>query len=423
VVVLEARDRIGGRVYTEHLPDGTWLDFGGTWFGPGQDRAYALAEEMGVGTYPTWYEGDNLLVTDDGTLHRYQGTTPDVGIFSLANAALAIQELEWMWQEVPLQAPWEAEHAREWDAQTIGGWLNSRFNLPSETARQMLTAVMITGFCSDPAEVSLLHVLFHLHSVGGWEHQVNIRGGAQQDRVQGGMQTIANRVAERLGDAVRLGSPVREVRQRGDYVEVVADPVTVQARRVVLALPAPLAAQLRFDPALPTDRALLMQRMPVGSITKFLAIYEEPFWRAEGLNGQSLGLNSPISLTLDACNTSGRPGIIMPFAAGPDALKLGRLREEQRRQIVIETLTQRFGAKAGAPVAFYEHDWAAEEWTRGCYMTHYPPGVLTNFGHALRPPVGRIHWAGTETAYIWEGGIDGAIRSGERAAEEVLQAG
>jgi monoamine oxidase len=167
-----------------------------------------------------------------------------------------------------------------------------------------------------------------------------------------------------------------------------------------------------------------MQRMPVGSITKFLAIYEEPFWRAEGLNGQSLGLNSPISLTLDACNTSGRPGIIMPFSAGPDALKLGRLREEQRRRrIVIETLTQRFGAKAGAPVAFYEHDWAAEEWTRGCYMAHYPPGVLTNFGPALRPPVGHIHWAGTETAEAYNGYIDGAIRSGERAAEEVLGSG
>ncbi|MDX6381747.1 MAG: monoamine oxidase, partial [Rubrobacteraceae bacterium] len=278
-LVLEARDRIGGRVYTEHLPDGTWLDFGGTWFGPGQDRAYALAEEMGVGTYPTWNEGDNLLVTDDGTLHRYQGTIPDVDIFALANLGLAIWEMEQLSKEVPLQAPWEAERAREWDAQTLGAWLDSSFNLPSEPARQMMAQVWTSMFTSDPAEVSLLHVLFHLHNVGGFNWQVDIEGGSQQDRVQGGMQTIANRVAERLGDAVRLESPVREVRQRGDYVEVVADTVTVRARRAVLALPAPLAAQLRFEPALPTDRALLMQRMPVGSVTKFVVVYEEPFWR------------------------------------------------------------------------------------------------------------------------------------------------
>jgi monoamine oxidase len=378
---------------------------------------------MGVGTYPTWNEGDSQLVTDDGKLHRYQGTIPDVDIFALANLGLAIWELEQLSKEVPLQAPWEAERAREWDAQTLGAWLDSSFNMPSGPARQMLTQVWTAMFTSDPAEVSLLHTLFHLHNAGGFNWFVDIEGGSQQDRVRGGMQTIAERVAERLGDAVRLGSPVRQVRQRGDYVEVVADTVTVRARRAVLALPAPLAAQLRFEPALPTERALLMQRMPVGSVTKFLVIYEEPFWRADDLTGQSLGLNSPIGLTLDACTASGRPGIIMPFTFGPAALELGRLTEEQRRQIVIETLTHRFGAKAGAPVAFYEHDWAAEEWTRGCYMTHYPPGVLTNFGPALRAPVGRIHWAGTETADRYNGYIDGAIRSGERAAEEVLQAG
>jgi monoamine oxidase len=422
VLVLEARHRVGGRVHTEYLPDGAHLDFGGTWFGPGQDRAYALAAEMGVGTYPTWDEGDNLLITDDGQVHRYQGMIPDVGVFPLANVALAVEELNRLSKDVPLEAPWEAQRAREWDAQTLSAWLNSDFNLPSQTAREMVTTMMVGIFTSDPAEVSLLHTLFHLHSVGGVERQVNIKGGAQQDRIQGGAQTIANRIVERLGAAVRLGTPVCEVRQQGDLVEVVADGDTVQARRAVLALPAPLAAQLRFDPPLPVDRALLMQRMPVGSATKFAVVYDEPFWRPAGFTGMSLALNSPVGMTLDACTASGRPGIIFAFAFGPGARELGRLTDDERRRTVLDALTHRFGMKAAAPVAYFEHDWAAEEWTRGCYMTHYPPGVLTSFGHALRAPVGRIHWAGTETADIWNGGIDGAVRSGERVAVEILAA-
>ena len=420
VMVLEAADRIGGRTYTQYLSDGTAIDRGGAWLGPGQDRAYALTAEMGVATYPTWARGENVLVVK-GVARRYRGTTPlTIGPLQLANLGVAIARLDRLAKKVPLDAPWEAARARRWDARTLGAWLER--NMLPGTGRALLTQALTDIFTSDPAEVSLLQALFLIHSHKNLTHLTSVEGGAQQDRVVGGTGAVLARIRERLGDAVCLSSPVHEVVQSRDGVAVVSTARTVRARRAVVAVPAGVSSRIVYTPALPIDRAQLMQRMPLGAIWKIAVVYDTPWWREDGLTGQSLDVESPLPLTLDGCAATPPPGILNVISAGPSARQLTRLTQPERRATVIDTLTSRFGVKASRATDYVEQDWTTEPWIAGGMFSRLGPGVLTAFGPALREPVGRVHWAGTETATITHGGIDGAIRSGERAAREVVLA-
>jgi monoamine oxidase len=420
VIVLEARDRVAGRVWTRHAPDGTPIDAGGTWLGPGQDAAYKLAAEMGVTTYPTWAEGQNVFAGRRG-VKRF-GNVPPINPIALASLTLGMARVDRMAKRVLLDEPWRGPRAAAWDARSAGQWIGAAGNVPARDARALLGAAVRGLFTCDPSEVSLLHVLYLIRSANGFNRLLTIEGGYQQDRVTGGAQTIADRVAAELGDAIRLRTPVRSISQDAGGVVVRGDGVEVRARRVIVTIPPCLSEAVSYEPQLPPERALLVHSMPAGSVLKISVMYDEPFWRAGGLNGQSVATASSIEMTLDASPHSGTPGVLAAFGFGPHACTLGALDAEERRRLVLATLVDRFGPRAGQPAHYEELDWAEERWSRGCYMAHLPPGVLTRFGRALRTPVGRIHWAGTETATVSHGTIDGAIRSGERAATEVLAA-
>lgn len=424
VIVLEARpDRVGGRVWTETLDDGTWLDLGGTWFGPGQDYAYRLAQEMGVETYPTYNQGDSLMVLAGGKIVRKPESFPLSLLFPAAAGLEVVEELEEMSRQVPLDAPWDAPRAREWDRQTFAAWVAERLDDDSlAPARTALNTIMTGLFDIDTAELSLLDALYLLHSHQGIVRLMSVKGGDQQDRIKGGAQIIAQRIKEKLGDAVRLGSPVRRIMQDDSGVEVVSDTVTVRAQRVIVAVPPTLAGHLWYDPPLPAGRTQLLQRVPVGSVLKIATMYDEPFWRADGLTGQSFAVTNPVGATFDGSTDTGKPGLLLSFAFGPHARALGRLSKEERQRTIVEELVRRFGPQAGSPRLYHEVEWSEQLWTQGGIFAHFPPGVLTNFGSLLRQPVGKIHWAGTETSSAFHGSINGAIESGERAAREVLQA-
>ena len=420
VVVLEARDRVGGRAHTETLPDGTTIDHGGAWLGPGQDAAYGLAAELGVETYPTYCQGDSVYVKD-GEPRRYKGTVPlALGPLHLVNLGIAMKRLDRMAGHVPLEAPWDAPRASTWDATTLAGWLDR--NMAPGRGKRVLWGVLKDLYTADPAEVSLLYALYLIATHHGLDRLFSMEGGDQQDRVVGGMGGIADRMAAELDDAVRLGSPVHEVRQRDGKVEVTGADVVVTAGKAIIAVPAPLTGRIRFDPPLPVDRAHLTHRMPIGAVTKVAMIYDDAWWRAEGLNGTSLDVDSPASLTLDGCAKSTPPGILSVIIAGPASREFNRLEAQQRRELVTNAMVNRFGPKARALAGYREHDWGAEDYSRGGYMAHMPPGALTGFGRALREPIGPIHWAGTETSTLSHGSFDGAIRSGMRAANEILAA-
>jgi monoamine oxidase len=419
VAVLEARTRVGGRVWTRPSGSGIPLDLGATFVGPDHDRLRSLAKEMGVATFATHTAGDTVLMAGPRA-RRYRGDVPRINPLALLSAGQAIYRLDAMAKRVPVDAPWEARRAGAWDARTVRSWL-SPANVPTRRARQLLDTTVRALFACDLSEVSLLNLLFLIRSAGGLGPLMTVEGGYQQDQFVGGAQSLAGAMAADLGDSLVLGAPVRAITQRDSVVTVAGAAATVTAQGVIVAVPPALASHIEFDPPLPGDHALLLHQLPAGTEVKAVAVYEEPFWRGDGLSGASLDMDAPYEVTLDTSPPSGQAGVMAAYAAGPKARRLAAMSPADRKAVLIQTLRARFGARASSPVEVVDHSWAEEQWTRGCSMAHFGPGVLTQYGHLLRRPVGRVHWAGTETAGKSHGAMDGAVRSGERAAAEVVR--
>ena len=418
VALLEARDRVGGRTFTVTHDDGTWIDKGGASVGPTQDRIYALMDEFDVKTFKQYTDGEAMMVVD-GKQYRYGGTIPwSMSPWASLNLGAAFLELGQMCKSVPLEAPWEAKNAQKWDRMTLAQWLEK--NVKSKAAHDLLDTAISGCYTSAASEVSMLFMLYQMGSAGGPAWVLGGKDASQDARVIGGMGAIYLPMAAELGDAIQLSQPVRYITQDADGVTVRSERDSVRARHAIVAVPLAIASQIVYEPMLPTDRSFLHQRMPSGAIVKVSIVYDEPFWRADGLCGQSAAPGSLATVTIDACTDTGTPGILCVIIEGPTAREYDRLGEAERRQAVLDALVERFGARAGKPVEYVEQNWTRERYSGGGMLSHAPPGVLTEFGHALRKPCGRIHWAGTESSAKMCGWVDGAIRSGERAASEVM---
>ncbi|OBF28906.1 monoamine oxidase [Mycobacterium sp. ACS1612] len=418
VALLEARDRVGGRTFTETRDDGVWIDRGGAWIGPGQDAIYRLMTEFGVPSYKQYVEGDAMMFVD-GKKYRYQGTIPfSMNPWAVANIGAVFLELTQMCKTIPVEAPWAAPKARKWDQLSWGAWLD-RHSL-SKAAHQLLDYSIAGLYTSAASEISLLFVLYQMASAGGPRFVLGVKDAAEDARPVGGIGAIHRAVAAELGDAIHLSQPVRSISQDDDGVSVRSDDMLIRALRAVVAVPIAIASQIIYEPMLSMDRSLLHQRMPSGAVYKIALIYDEPFWRADGLSGQSFAPGSMANLTIDSCTDTATPGVLTVITEGPVARRMTKLPDGERRQAVLAAVAERFGDKARMPVEYVEHNWSVERYSGGGMISHTPPGVLTEFGPALREPCGRIHWAGTETSAAMYGFIDGAVRSGERAAAEVM---
>jgi monoamine oxidase len=419
VAVVEARDRVGGRVHNHDIGGGNVVEVGAQWIGPTQDRIASLAAQLGVESFPTHSEGHNVIEYG-GALRRYRGTIPRINPVVLVDVERAQRRLNRLSRSVPLQAPWDAPNATKLDGQTMATWM--RRNLATKGGRTLLELGIEAVWAAQPEDMSLLHVLFYIHSAGSLERLFDTEGGAQQDRFVGGSQLIPIRMADELGEErLVLGAPVRRIEHSPGGVTVHADGHVLRGRRSIVAIAPTLAARIAYDPPLPGYRDQLTQRMPLGTVAKCMAIYDEPFWRADGLSGQGASDRGPVRLTFDNSPPNGSPGVLLGFLEGRRARELGRLPEPERRTAVIDCFTRLFGSRAAKPDAYVERLWAEEEWTRGCYGAHMPTGAWTNYGPALHPPLGPLHWAGAEYARVWNGYMDGAVRSGEATAAEVLE--
>jgi monoamine oxidase len=421
VAVLEGRDRVGGRVKNATTSDGTVVELGGQWIGPSQDVVIALTDELGLERFPTYNTGENL-VHDGKRLRRYKGAIPRLSPAVLADIGQAQLRLDRMAKRVPLDEPWRARRAVSWDGQTVESWV--RRNVRTRLAREMLRLGVRAVFAAEATDLSLLHFLFYSHSGGFLDSLFNVKEGAQEQRVVGGTQLIADRMADELGDSVILPAPVRQISQLPDgtrTVVVKGGEQTISARRVVVAVPPHLAGRIEYDPELPPWRDQLTQRMPMGSVIKCMAVYDEPFWRSEGLTGQMTDVEGPAQLTFDNSPPSGSPGVLLAFVEGVHARELSHRSPDERRKAVVACLARCFGPKAESPNEYMDLDWSAERFSGGCYGALLAPGVLSAYGPGLREPCGPIHFAGTETAAVWAGYMDGAIRSGERVAREVTE--
>jgi len=421
VAVLEARDRVGGRIWTEQLADGTPIDRGGAWLAPKHDAMFDLARELDVSTYKTWVNGAHLLVDGDRT-HRYTGLIPKINPVAILTIAVAQWKIDRMAKQVPVEAPWTAKRASEWDSHSIAWWMD-RSGIRSTIGRELFEMAVQGLFPGDLNDVSFLNLLFLTKAHGSLEALFSIEGGNQETLVDGGAGTMAHRIAGDLGDAVHLNAPVRSITQHDDHVTVESQDVVISARHAVVTVPPALALEISFDPELPDDRLTLYRNSVAGPESKTLVVYDEPFWRTDGFSGQTSQPGSAAELTIDASPQSGSPGVLASFTFGPTALRVDALDPVERRALVLDALTARLGPRAATPAEYVETAWWEQEWSRGCSMSHFRPGMLTRYGQLLREPFGRVHWAGTETATTSYGGMDGAVRSGERAAAEILDRG
>jgi monoamine oxidase len=420
VLVVEANDRVGGRTMTRHV-GGVPIEMGGQWIGPGQRRINALAEELGVEIFPTGVPGRTVF-HEGGRRSEYEegGEVPFLDPEAASDVGEVFEALSRLAADVPADAPWTAEKAREWDGQTLETWKLGRTR--SAGARFYFDLAVESLYACEPRDVSLLSVLSDIASSGGFGGLFEIEASAEEHRLVGGAQELSGRMARRLEGRVVLGSPVRRISQDDRGVLVESDAVSVGAGAVVVSVPPALRGRIEYIPALPPAHDGLSQRMPMGAVIKCSAVYDGPFWRGAGLNGRAESDTGPCKVTCDNSPPDGGAGVLTGFVLGSDARRWGGRPAGERKRAILESFARFFGREALHPRGYAECDWGAEPYARGGYAGVPVPGFFLDHGRALREPVGRVHWAGTETAARWNGYMDGAVESGQRAARAVLSA-
>lgn len=413
VVVLEGRDRVGGRSSTATIAD-VPVDLGGTFVGPTQDAVLALADELGCRTVPTYDRGKNLIRWH-GRVRSYRSTIPRLSMMELFDVSRIQWRFERLCRAIRVSEPWTSSNAQKLDELTLEQWLRSAG--ANASTRNLMAIMSRVTWGAEPDEVSMLHAARYVKAAGGLDRMLDVRDGAQQDRFPGGTQQIACRIADELGDRVVLNAPVGGIGRRPDGTVTVSYPGgETLARAVIVAIPPQHRTGIEFNPPLPRAYSELAENWPQGNLSKAYAAYDTPFWRTNGCSGEALSDEGPVFITFDVSPGDGGPGILLGFT---DARTFDRLPPAQRREQALSGFATLFGDAALQPVDYIDHCWSTEPFAPGGPTAAVPPGSWTQYGRWLREPVDSIHWAGTETADEWTGFLDGAVRSGQRAAAEV----
>ncbi|MBK8294064.1 MAG: flavin monoamine oxidase family protein [Solirubrobacterales bacterium] len=424
VRVLEARGRVGGRTLNHDIGGGDVIEVGGQWIGPTQDKLAKLAEDLKVKTFKSYWTGEGVYYRN-GERKLYDVTSPIPPDPDAGDAINMVFKLDELGKTISRTEPWNSPNALEYDGQTLETFKLA--NATTDGGRFLTDLATNAVWACEPRDISLLHTLFYISSAGNettpgsFLRLTSTTDGAQESRFVGGSQEISIRMAKRLGRRVILRAPVRRIEQHGHTCHVISDKGTFKAKQVIVAVPPAVSAAITYDPILPFDRAQLIQRFPQGSAIKVQAVYDKPFWREEGLSGYVNSDIGPVKLMYDNSPPDGSKGVLLGFIEGQEARRAGKMSPAARKAAVLECFKRTIGTQAGRPKQYVEKNWATEEWTRGCYGGFLPPGVLTDYGPAIRKRCGRIHWAGAEHATIWNGYMDGALRSGEDAAKAVLK--
>jgi monoamine oxidase len=416
VVLLDARDRVGGRVKAGRIA-GQGIDLGGMWVGRRHTRLLALLAEYGIPRIPQYLSG-RCITEIQGKRYVGPGETASLGSQNDRELRRVWTRLNALVEEVPVESPWTATRAEDWDRMTLDEWI--RTETRNDVVRRMMRLVSRGLFAVEPHEMSLLFFLFGVRSGDGLDEVWGMEQGAQAFHVPGGIHRLAARMAEELGNRVVREAPVTAVTQDAAGATVIASVGSWRAERVIIAIPLPLSARIHYDPALPARRDALAQRAPMASVVKYWIAYKEPFWRRRGWNALVETDAPPTDEFVDASPPSGEVGLIAGFIDSRLALEWMAQPAGQRKMRIAERIAHYLGPEGAEPIDYVDADWPSDPWTRGCYGATMGPGVLTTLGPDLRRPFGRIHWAGAETSSAWFGYIEGAIRSGERAAGELL---
>ncbi|MDQ4052092.1 MAG: FAD-dependent oxidoreductase [Actinomycetota bacterium] len=426
VLLVEARDRVGGRVLNHRLRSGGVIEAGGAFVGPTQDHILRLARRLEVPTFLEYNTGKSVYISSRTGRMEYSGTVPPDPTI-LPDALLLLREIDSMAAEIAVDSPWTHPQAGQWDAMTLGDFIRSKALLNPGGVSNLIESWTQPSFGADPDELSLLFTLWFIagsgneRSVGTFARNSDTANGAQERRFVGGSQLIPLRMARKLGDVVALRAAVTRIVQDDHRAVVHTERGQVACTRVVVAAPPPLVLGIDWFPRLPTRRTQLMRSLDMGQLMKCDAVYPKPFWRADGLKGFGINDSGAARVVFDNSPKDGDPGVLLAFVGGSTWRRYGRLPKAERRQAVLQGFAAMFGEQALHPIEYTERDWTEERWTTGGPTAIHAPGSLVKYGSAIRQPFGRVHWAGTETSTYWAGFMDGAVRSGERAALEVVE--
>jgi monoamine oxidase len=411
--VIEARDRVGGKMYTVDL-DGCAVDLGAHWVGPTQHRLLSLARELGVAVEKQHLDGKHVLMLGDDR-HEFSGLIPRTSAYGAVESLAGVARVELRRRLVRADEPWRSRGAARLDSFTLAHWMRG---LRSDAARALWTITARTVFGAEPSELSFLFFLWYAQSAGGVMQLTDFEGGAQDSHFGGGAQQICERIARELGDAVLLGSPASEIRHDSSGVSLKVGRRRVRAARAIVAVSPAVASRIEYEPPLPPAREALGQRMPMGAYMKGVGVYDRAWWRDRGLSGLAFADRGPVQMTVDVGPAGGEPGVLAGFVTGAPARDVARLEGDARRRAVLDAMARLVGDEAAAPRSYRDFNWLEERWSRGGPVGLMGPGTLTGLGPVLREPLGPVHWAGTDTATEWNGYMDGAIQAGERAARE-----
>jgi monoamine oxidase len=417
ILLLEARNRCGGRILTEYFSEQDYTDLGGQWIGPGHERMYQLAAEYGIETFHTYDSGKSTLLFNN-KLKQYKGLIPPLPLFALLSLDRAIRKINKLAKTIDLEHPYQSEQAAKWDAMSLQDWMNMQ--MKNETARKMFAIATEAVFATDASTISFLHALFYIKSNTHFDFLMNVDKGAQQDRIKGGAQSICIKMAEKLGDVVHYEKVVTHIQQDEEGVTVSGDGFSYTAAQCIVAVPPVVSTQISFTPSIPTAQWELMKASFMGTVVKCYAVYPSPFWRKQFKNGLVAAPDELTSVVFDNSPLNGSKGILMGFSLAEKAKQLMQHDQPTRKEIVKEGFVKMFGPEAANIEYYTDKSFTEEPFTKGCYAGMFPPGILTQLQTSLATPFQRIHWAGTETSDQFNGYMEGAVRSGERAAKAII---
>lgn len=428
VMILEARERVGGRVENRNLDNGGVTELGGAFVGPTQDRVLAMANELGLETFPEYDAGLNQVFHNGhrSTHSASDGPLPPLDPKSTLQVTTAMADLDSMAASLDVNAPWSHPNATVWDSMTLQSWLDTTI---SSSAVQSLFDITINAvFSANPGELSFLYTLAYIAAAGNQTmtgtlaRLLGTAEGAQERRIVGGTGLLATGLADRIGaQHIKLGTPVSSILQKSDgCYAVLSDHFSVAAQHVIVAMSPPLAARIRYEPPLPAQRDQLSQRMFMGALGKATAIYRTPFWRAANLSGQAISDVGTVRTTFDVSPADASYGAILGFIEADEMRALDDATEAEIQALVTKDYVRYFGPEAANTTEWAIQRWDNEIYSRGGPVALAGPGTLLKYGPALTKAFGGIHWAGTEASPYWTGYMDGAIRSGERAARGIV---
>jgi monoamine oxidase len=410
VVVLEGRNRVGGRIYTTHVA-GVPVDAGATWVAPGHTAVRELVDRFGGELVPQFHQGKGVI--SFGGKRKVDGLTA-LTPWAMVDLTRIMNALQKMVDTMPVSAPWRDPRAQELDSMSFGEWLSSKRAL--KDTRKFMGMFCMVHWGAPVGDVSLFNVMRYIRTLGGIEHMLAVEGGDQQDRILGTAQELVSKLAETLGFRVHLESPVERITTVGDEVTVQTGEQTIRARYAIVTASPQHRSKIDFSPALPEQHYGLSRSWRLGALSKAFVAYDKPFWRGQGFSGEAVSDHETVFLTFDVTPNDAGPGILMVFC---DARAFDAFDQNERRGRVVEHLVHLFGEAARNVIDYTDFCWGNDDFAPGGPNPAVAPKTWTSFGEILREPVGLIHWAGTETADETSGTMNGAILSGQRAAEEV----